>query len=148
MRSASIFRGDAPFVAWVAAPGPGAEARRIDQYPVESPGVALDPFVALAGQRTPLGIADPGAAQPARALLKPSGRHVTSDELAAVSHLGGERQGLASGSGAEIDDPHPGPGIDEECRDLRTLVLHLDEAVLDRGEAAERHPLREPQPNR
>src|SRR5262245_24337482 len=112
------------------------------------PRVVLDPFITLAGQRAPLDIADPGAAQPARPLLKPPGRDVTRYKFATVSHLGGERQGLASSTGAKIDDPHPGLGIDEESGDLRTLVLHLDEAVFDHGEAAKRHPLREPQADR
>src|SRR5262249_40919519 len=48
-----LLRGNAPFVAWVAAPGPGAEARRIDQHPVEMPRVVLDPSITLAGQRAP-----------------------------------------------------------------------------------------------
>ena len=65
--------GDAPFVTGVAAPGSDAEAGRVDQNPVEAAGVALDPFVALAGQRAPLDIADPAAAQPARRLIESMG---------------------------------------------------------------------------
>ena len=107
--------------------------------------MALDPFVALAGQRTALDIADPGAAQPARRALEPAGRHLAGDELAAIGHSGGQRQGLAAGAGAEIDDPHPGPRIGEQRGDLRAFVLHFDEALLEGGEAAERHPLAQPQ---
>ena len=59
---------------------------------------------------------------------------IAGDELAAVVHLGGKRQRLAAGAGAEIDDPHAGPRIGEQRRDLRALVLHLDKPVLERGE--------------
>jgi hypothetical protein len=138
----------APFVAGIAPPRSGAETRYVDEHPVEAAGVPLDPFVALARQRSALGIVDPGAAQSACGMLEPAGRDVAGDELTAVGHAGGERQGLAAGPGAEIDDPHPWPGIGKECRDLRAFVLDLDEAVLERGEAAERRAGSEPQADR
>ena len=52
----------APFGVRVAPPCPGAETGHVDEYPVEAAGVALDPFVALAGQGSALDIIDPGAA--------------------------------------------------------------------------------------
>ena len=109
------------------------------------PLVALDPFVALAGQRAALDIVDPGAAQPARRAVEAAGRYLAGDELAAIGHSGGERQGLAARPGAEIDDPHPGPRIGEQRGNLRAFVLHFDEALLERGEIAERHPFAQPQ---
>ena len=60
---------------------------------------------------------------------------VAGDELAAISHGRRQRQGLAAGAGAEIDDAHARPRIDQERRELRALVLHLDEPV---AEAVER----------
>src|SRR6267143_637654 len=96
-----------PFGVGVAPPCPGAEARHVDEYPVEAGRMALHPFVALARQRSPLGIVDPGAAQPAHRTLEAACRDVTGDELAAIAHACGKRQGLAACPGAEIDDPHP-----------------------------------------
>src|SRR5206468_11797629 len=103
--------------------------------------MALGQFVALARQQAALGKIDPGAAQPADGPLEPAGRDVAGDQLAAIAHPGGERQGLATRPGTEIDDTHSRPGIGEECGNLRALVLHLDEPFLERSKAAERRPL-------
>ena len=110
--------------------------------------MALDPFVALARQRAALDIADAGAAQPRAARSSRQADDVAGDELAAVVHRRGERQGLAAGAGAEIDDPHAGPRIGEQRGDLRALVLHLDEPVLEGGEAGRAARAREAQAER
>ena len=50
-------------------------------------------------------------------------------DLALVVHRGGERQRLAAGAGAEVEDLHPGLGLREERRKLRAFVLQLDETL-------------------
>src|SRR5579884_4414266 len=127
-----------PFGVGVATPGAGAETGNVDKDAVEALLVALDPFVMLAGNHAALDIIDAGAAQPHPGALQSAGRDVAGDELAAVSHQSGERQALAAGPGAEIDDPHAGPGIGEQGRHLRTLVLDLDEPFLECDETGER----------
>src|SRR6266702_993791 len=102
------------------------------QLPMPRQGAALD-------------IVDPGAAQPAAGAFEPPFGDIAGDELAAVLHLGGERQCLAAGAGAEIDDPHPGPRIGDEGGDLRALVLDLDEPVLEGGGPGERRAVLEPE---
>ena len=148
-----ILRRAAPFGIRVAAPAADAEARRIDKHAVEATvfsfwGVMLHPGIALAGQRAALDIADAGAAQPLPGALQAPFRRVAGDELAAVSHRRGERQGLAAGAGAEIDDAHPGTRAGEKRGDLRAFVLHLDETVLEGGGAGKRHAMRDAQPER
>src|SRR6266853_1847021 len=65
------------------------------------------------------------------------------DELPAVLHLGGERQCLAAGAGAEIDDPHARPRVGEQGGNLRALVLDLDEPLLECGGPGQRRALLE-----
>ena len=55
---------------------------------------------------------------------------------------------LAAGAGAEIDDPHPRPRAGQQGGDLRALVLHLEQPVLERGETGQRRPLGEAQADR
>ena len=110
--------------------------------------MALDPGVALARQGAALDIADPGAAQPLAGALQPPVGDIAGDELAAVLHLGGERQRLPAGAGAEIDDPHAGPGIGEQCRKLRALVLDLDEPLLEGRRPGERRTVLEAEAER
>ena len=92
-----------------------------------------------------LHIGNAGSAQPARRAVEAALRHLAGDELAPVSHAGGERQSLAACAGAEIDDPHPGPGVREQRGDLRAFVLHLDKALSECREVAERHPFAQTQ---
>jgi len=89
-----------------------------------------------------------GAAQAARGAVEAILGDLAGDELAAIGHSGGERQGLAARPGAEIDDAHAGPRIGQQRGNLRALVLHLDKALPERGEIAERHPAAETQPER
>ncbi len=49
-------------------------------------------------------------------------------DLAAVLHRGGQRQRLAAGAGAEIDDLLAGLGAGEERGELRAFVLDFDAA--------------------
>ncbi len=100
------------------------------------------------GEDAALDIADAGAAQPLAGAFEPPRRDIAGDELAAVFHLGGERQRLAAGAGAEIDDPHAGARIGEEGGQLRALVLHLDEPVLERVRRGERRAVLEPEAER
>src|SRR5262249_62286815 len=51
-----IFRPHPPLGVGVTPPRSGAEARHVDEYPIEAADVALDPFVALTGQSAALGI--------------------------------------------------------------------------------------------
>ncbi len=99
--------------------------------------MALDPRVTLACQDAALDIADAGAAQPLAGAFEPPGRGIAGDQLAAVLHLGGKGERLAAGPGAEIDNPHMGVRVGQQCRQLRALVLHLDEPVLEGGGAGQ-----------
>src|ERR1051325_7905996 len=146
-----VVRGGAPLPVGIAAPAADPETGRVDEHKVEAAvlpfrSVALDPEIALGRERPALDIADPGAAQAdAGALQAPSGG-IAGDELAAVLHLRGEREGLAAGAGAEIDDPHARPRTGEQGGQLRALVLHLDEAVPEGGGGGRGHPVLEAQP--
>src|SRR6185437_11789744 len=114
-----ILRPEPPFGVGVAPPGPGAGAGRVDEDAVEAVRMALHPFVALAGERHALNDRDAGAAQALRRALEPALRYVAGDEVAAIGHAGGQRQRLAAGAGAEIDDAQAGPRIGEQRRELR-----------------------------
>ncbi len=135
-----ILRARFPFGVGVAAPGADAETGGVDKDPVEGLGVALDPGVALGRERAALDIAEPGAAQALAGAVEPPLRGVAGDELAAVVHRRRQCKRLAAGAGAEIDDAHPRPRIGEDRGELRRLVLHLDESVLEHGEPGDRGP--------
>ncbi len=102
--------------------------------------MALDPRVALARKAAALDIMDARAPEPDSGAIHPALERVAGDDLALVLHGGGERQRLAAGAGAEIDDALAGPRIGEQRHDLRAFVLHLDEPVLEGGERRERRP--------
>ena len=50
-------------------------------------------------------------------------------DLAQVLHAGGERERLAAGAGAQIEDLHAWLGAGDERGELRALVLHFHEAL-------------------
>ena len=110
-------------------------------------GMAPHPFVARALERPALDDAGAGAAQPLGRALEPMRGDVAGDEMPAIAHGRGERQGLAAGAGAEIDDAHARPRIDQQRRELRALVLHLDLAAFERVEDRERDALEDAQPS-
>ena len=62
-------------------------------------------------------------------------------DLALVLHDRGERQRLAAGAGAEIDDMLARPRIDQQSRELGALVLHLDQALDEGGLGMDRRIL-------
>src|ERR1043166_6649013 len=111
-------------------------------------GIGVHPEIALARQHAALDIADAGAAQPLPGALEAPFRGVAGDELAAVPHRSRQCQRLAAGAGAEIDDTHAGARAGEKGGDLRRLVLHLDEALLEGSGTGERHAMRDAQPER
>src|SRR5262249_33668191 len=136
-----VERPEPPFGVGIAPPGAGAGAGRIDEHPVEALGMALDPLVALGRERPALDVADAGAPEPRRRTLEPRRRDVAGDQMTLVLHAGGERQRLATGAGAEIDDAHAGlHGREQGCQ-LRALVLHLDPAALESLERRQRDAL-------
>src|SRR5207244_1088975 len=137
-----------PFGVGVAAPSAGAEAGDVGEDSVEAAFVMLYPFVALAAQRPALHVRNAGSAQPARSAIEAALRYLTGDELAAISHAGGERQSLAARACAEIDDPHARSRIGEKGGNLRAFVLHLDETLLEGREVAERRAVVQTQANR
>ena len=92
-------------------------------------GMALDPGIALARQAATLDIMHAGAVAAACAArsTRPL-QHVAGHELALVLHGGRQREGLAPGAGAEIDDPHGRPCASTSRADqLGAFVLHLDQ---------------------
>jgi fumarylacetoacetate (FAA) hydrolase family protein len=72
---------------------------------------------------------DAGQAEAVRAEF----RNIIGDDLAAIVHQTGERQGLAAGSGAKVDHLHARVRRGELGGELRALVLHLDPAFLESG---------------
>src|SRR6185437_14570896 len=116
-----VLLGEPPFCIRVAPPGAGAGARRVDEDALEAAGMALDPFVALAAEDAALHDADTGAAQPLRRALQALLGDVAGDEMAAVVHRRGQRQRLAAGAGAEIDDAHARTRIGKQRGELRAF---------------------------
>ena len=86
------------------------------------PWVGLDQRVGLDGLKARAGAA---RLHPRKAV----GIGITGDQARARCKTLRERQGLATGTGAEIDDTACGLGADQQGGDLRALVLHFDQSV-------------------
>src|SRR5439155_19108130 len=104
---------------------------RVDQHAVEGALLTLQPFGVVGTDRPALDIVRAGAAQPLRRAVEAALIDVHRHHAALVVHAGGDRQGLAAGAGAVIRDLHAGPAVDQRRHDLRALVLHFHQAVLE-----------------
>jgi hypothetical protein len=105
-------------------------------------------MVRMIGTMRSLDIADSSAAQPLSGAFEPPCRDIAGDELAAVFHLRGKRQRFSPRAGAEIDDTHAGTRIGQKGGNLRSLVLHLDQPVLECGCRCQRRAMLEPEAER
>ena len=132
----------------MAAPCAGAAARRVDQHAVELALLALHPRVALAVEQPRLDIVDAGAPQPFLGARQPRLGHLAGDHPPLARHARRQGQRLAAGTGAEIDDLVPRPGIGQQGDKLRTLVLDLDGAGLEQTVRRQRRPAAHPKPDR
>ena len=70
-----------------------------------------------------LDVVDAGAAEPADRRLQSLGGDVARDDLAAVFHHAGQRQGLAAGAGAPVGHSHARRGTDHGGDQLTALIL-------------------------
>ena len=131
-------------------PEPGAG--RIDQHEVHLAGELAQR--APVARRQHLRVPHPGPLQPLEDRAKPHAVAVIGVELPGILHERGERQGLAAGPGAKIDDLRLGLGAGEQRRELRALVLHLEPAFavaglgLDMGAPAGARGLHDAHPRR
>ena len=76
-------------------------------------------------RRQHLDVAHPCPLQPLEDRPEPHAVGIVGIELPGILHQRRERQGLAAGAGAKVDDLLAGPGAGEQGRDLRAFVLHL-----------------------
>ena len=87
---------------------------------------------AYAVRRADLDVARAGAREALVDRHQPALVDVGRVDLAAILHRRGQRQRLAAGAGAKIDDLLAGLGAGEERGELRALVLDFD-AALEKG---------------
>ena len=107
------------------APEPvqGASIRTRSQRPSRSASTS-----SLPARRPHLDVARARAGEPGEDRREAASVGVGGVDLALVFHRRGERERLAAGAGAEVEDLHAGLGVGQQRRELRALVLHLDEA--------------------
>jgi hypothetical protein len=80
---------------------------------------------------------DPGPGGAQKKAVEALGVGVMGEEPALVEHLGADEEGLPAGPGAQVEHTLPGRGLEEEAEELAALVLDLEEAVAEGGEAIE-----------
>ena len=73
---------------------------------------------------------------------------VEGQHLALVAHARRQRQRLAAGARAEVDDPLAAPGRAAFGNGLAAGILQLEPAVLEKRQSGERRPARHPQRGR
>ena len=73
---------------------------------------------------------------------------VEGQHLALVAHARRQRQRLAAGARAEVDDPLAAPGRAAFGNGLAAGILQLEPAVLEKRQPGERRPARHPQRGR
>jgi hypothetical protein len=118
-----------PFEVGIAAQRAEAGTRSVDQHAVDLAGQALDPGVALVLDADRMHIGQAGTRQarlqPGEALVG----NVVGVEAAGVLHQGAEKQRLATGAGAEIDDHFAAFRLQQVAEQLAAFVLDLESAV-------------------
>ena len=82
----------------------------------------------LPARRPHLDVAGARAGEPREDRREPVSVRVGGVDLALVFHRRGERERLAAGPGAEVEDLHARLGFGQQRRELRALVLHFDQA--------------------
>src|SRR6185369_6876283 len=110
----------------VAAQRPRPRARRVDENAIDLADEALDALVALGRDLHRMDVVEAALGQPGLQGRETMPGDVERIEPAAAAHLGAERERLAAGAGAEVDDRLAAARADDEREQLAAFVLDLD----------------------
>ncbi len=137
---------EAPFRVGIAPPGAGAGAGRVDQHAVEAPRVALHPFVARARRAAGAGRCWRRRGAAARSRARAGAPTISqATRWPRFSIAAASARVLPPAPAQKSTTRMPGPRIDQQRRELRALVLHLDQAVAERVERRQRDAREDPQ---
>jgi hypothetical protein len=117
----------APLGVGVATPGARAGAGRVDEDHVQLAFQALQRLGL--DRRADLQVADPCPLAAPDGVGQAAGVAVVGEDLTGVAHGGGQREGLAAATGAEVQHLLALDLAGRGGRDLRAQVLHLEPAL-------------------
>ncbi len=126
------------FRSGIAAQRAEPGARRVDEHAVDLAGEPLDAVVALVRDLHRVHVRQAAARQPRLQRRQPVARRVERVEPPGVAHLRAERQRLAAGAGAEVDDHLAALRAGDQRQQLAALVLDLDVAAQEDVELMQR----------
>ena len=133
-------RTNAPLGVRIAPPGADAGARRIDQDEIGSAGEIAQRF-GVAPRGADLDVAGARPFDPLVDRRQPALVDIGRVNLAVVVHRRRQRQRLAAGAGAEIDDLLAGRGAREQRGELGAFVLDFDRPLMKRRLGMDRRAL-------
>ena len=116
----------APLQIRVAPQRAQARARRVHQHPVDLAGQALDTVITLMRNGCRVHIGQTTACQAWLERVQPMGRVVKCVQAPGVAHARTNGQGLAACPGTKIHHHLAALGVEQQGKELRAFVLHLD----------------------
>ena len=145
---AERLRPKLPFGVRAAAPGPRSAARSVDQHHVEPAGEVVQ----RPAGRPDLDVTGRGTLEAVMDRRQPAPVGVGGEDLAGIGHGSGQRQRLAAGACAQVEDLLAGPCQHHRGGELAAFILDLEPPLEKRsldlkiGMAALAGGRRDPQP--